>query len=146
MFVKNIMWTSFLSASLTVAAQDSTVNPVIACDTLEYSISPVLLDDITVRASGVVRKPDGMVLHPDEEIIRTATDGIDMLRKMQLPRVSVNPLTNEINIVGGAPRCSRGGICRSGNGNRLYHLTCRFRRKRRRGCFRCFCVWPMGFD
>ncbi len=101
MFVKNIMWTSFLSAALTVAAHDSIVNPVIACDTLEYSISPVLLDDITVRASGVVRKPDGRVLHPDEEIIRTATDGIDMLRKMQLPRVSVNPLTNEINIVGG---------------------------------------------
>ncbi|MBD5321445.1 MAG: TonB-dependent receptor [Bacteroides sp.] len=72
-----------------------------ATDSIEYSISPHLLEEVVVKASSTIGKTDGKVIRPSKEMLRTAADGIDLLRKLQLSRITVNPLTNSVNVSGG---------------------------------------------
>ena len=70
-------------------------------DSIEYSISTHLLDEVVVKASPVINKTDGKIIRPNKEMLRTSSDGIDLLRKLQLSRITVNPQTNSIDVVGG---------------------------------------------
>lgn len=65
------------------------------------TIGNFLLDEVTVTGARVIAKANRKVLLPDREQLRTATDGMDLLRKMQLPRITVNPIYGTVSRTGG---------------------------------------------
>ncbi len=71
-------------------------------NTAEILLSPasVALDEVTIQAHSVIVKGDRKLILPSEEQVRTSTDGVDMLRKMQLPRMMVDPVSGEITMSG----------------------------------------------
>ncbi len=62
--------------------------------------SSVHLDEITIQARSVILKEDRKVVLPTQEQIRTATDGVDMLRKLRLSRLMVDVVSGEISMSG----------------------------------------------
>ncbi len=70
---------------------------------MEIRLEPasVMLGSITVEARQVIDKPDRKMIIPASEQVRMATDGADLLRKMQLPRIMVDPVNGEITLSGG---------------------------------------------
>lgn len=62
---------------------------------------PKMLDEIVVTAATTINKNDRKVIRPKKEILDASVDGIDILRKLQLARITVNPLTQEISVAGG---------------------------------------------
>lgn len=69
-----------------------------AADSCAYSIG---LDEIVVKASPVINKIDRRVIRPDRETIMSSTDGLNLLGRLHLPRITINPLTGEITAAGG---------------------------------------------
>ena len=90
------MW-AFLCTTAPFVCSQETSTP----DSIEYSISTHLLDEVVVKASSIINKTDGKIIRPNKEMLRTSSDGIDLLRKLQLSRITVNPQTNSIDVVGG---------------------------------------------
>lgn len=101
MFKQFIMWALICSTAPFVCAQESNPIDSIDCDTIEYSISPKLLDEVVVTASPIINKNDRKVIRPKKEMLDASSGGIDLLRKLQLARIAVNPLTEEISVAGG---------------------------------------------
>lgn len=95
------MWALLCATAPFACPQESVMTDSIPSDTLEYSISPQFLSEIVVTASPVINKTDRKVIRPDKETLRSSANGIDLLRKLQLARISVNPLTNDIATSGG---------------------------------------------
>lgn len=62
--------------------------------------SSVMLQDVTVTAQSVINKADRKLITPSSEQVKASTNGFDLLRKLQLPRIEVNPLTNAVTSVG----------------------------------------------
>lgn len=95
------MWVLLCATAPFACPQESVMTDSIPSDTLVFSISPQFLSEIVVTASPVINKTDRKVIRPDKETLRSSTNGIDLLRKLQLARISVNPLTNDIATSGG---------------------------------------------
>ncbi|MDE6392175.1 MAG: hypothetical protein K2L59_02750, partial [Muribaculaceae bacterium] len=95
------MWALICSAAPSVCSQEISFNDSIAEDSTGYVSSYGLIDEVVVTASPVADKTDGKIIRPSAELLRTSSDGIDLLRKLQLPRLIVNPLTGGIDISGG---------------------------------------------
>lgn len=96
-----VLWAQLCATAPFACSQKSVCTDSIASDTIEYSISPQLLTEIVVTASPVINKTDRKVIRPSKEILNSSATGVDLLRKLQLARISVNPLTDEISITGG---------------------------------------------
>lgn len=60
----------------------------------------IALNEVTIQARSVIMKDDRKIILPNEEQIKMATDGTDILRKMQLPRIMVDPSSGEITMSG----------------------------------------------
>lgn len=69
----------------------------------ELPLSPdnVMLEGITVTASPVVKKTDRQIILPTEMQTKAASNGIGLLRNLQLSRILVNPIDNSITVPGG---------------------------------------------
>jgi len=63
--------------------------------------SATAIDQVTIIARSVISKSDRKVILPSGEQTRTSTDGTDLLRKMQLPRIMVDPMTGEVTMSAG---------------------------------------------
>lgn len=74
-----------------------------ASDTLVIRLRQAdrMLGEVTVKGAGAIRKADRRLVIPGKELTGSATDGMDLLRKMQLPRVTVNQMSGEISRTGG---------------------------------------------
>lgn len=93
---------ALLCTAVPFACPQKTIDAdTIASDAIEYSISPQLLNEIVVTASSVINTTDRKIIRPNKEISQSSTNGVDLLRKLHLPRIAINPLTNEIAMVGG---------------------------------------------
>ena len=95
------MWALLCATAPSACPQEYVMTVSIPPGTSEYSISPQILSEIVVTASPVINKTDRKVIRPDKETLRSSANGIDLLRKIQLARISVNPLTNDIATSGG---------------------------------------------
>ncbi|MDL2277213.1 carboxypeptidase-like regulatory domain-containing protein [Parabacteroides sp. OttesenSCG-928-G07] len=62
--------------------------------------SSISLNEVTIQASSVIQKEDRKVIFPTQMQIETASDGTDIIRKMQLPRIMVDPTSGEISMSG----------------------------------------------
>ena len=69
----------------------------------ELPLSPdnFLLEGVTVTASPVVKKTDRQIILPTEAQAKAASNGVSLLRNLQLPRILVNPIENSITVPGG---------------------------------------------
>ena len=101
MYRQSTMWTLLCATVPFACPQEPAMPGPIPSDTLEYSVSPEFLNEIVVTASPVINKTDRKIIRPAEEVLRSAANGVDLLRKLQLAGISVNPLTNDIATSGG---------------------------------------------
>lgn len=62
--------------------------------------SSVFLNEIVIAAKSVVNKGDRLSILPSETQIKTSTDGVDLLNKMQLSRIMVDVMSGEITASG----------------------------------------------
>lgn len=60
-----------------------------------------LLDAVTVTGSTITNKPDKMVVFITDKHKQMSSNGLNILAGMQLPRLIVNPLMNEVSLPGG---------------------------------------------
>lgn len=69
---------------------------------IEFPLKPssITLKEVTVAAKSVINKGDRKLILPSALQIKTSTDGLDLLRKMQLSRIMVDPLTGEVLVSG----------------------------------------------
>jgi len=92
----NILSVSFIGYETT----RQSITP--ANDTLNIFLnrSAIHLGEVTIQAKSVIVKDDRKVILPSEEQIKMSSDGTDLLRKMQLPRLMVDPVSGEVSISG----------------------------------------------
>lgn len=65
-------------------------------DSIEASIDHIELDEVTVEASAWVRKADRNLLFPNAQQIKQSSNGLQLLQKLQIPGVIINPTDNSI--------------------------------------------------
>lgn len=66
---------------------------------------PITLDEVTVKASKVVNKPDGMVIYPTDSQRQASTNGYSFLEKLTLPNLRVDNINHTISAID-----NRGGV------------------------------------
>ena len=69
----------------------------------ELPLSPdnVMLEGVTVTASPIIKKTDRQIILPTEMQTKAASNGVSLLRNLQLSRILVNPIDNSITVPGG---------------------------------------------
>lgn len=60
----------------------------------------VSLDGVTVSASNTSSRSDRKLVFPSDRQVKASTNGMDLLQQLMLPKIQVNPLSNEIKIPG----------------------------------------------
>lgn len=65
------------------------------------STTGVVLEGVTVTASPVIKKTDRQIILPTEMQTKASSNGLTLLRNLQLSRILVNPIDNSINAPGG---------------------------------------------
>ena len=96
-----IMWAFLCATAPVVCSQNGINTPPAGNDTTDCSIHELLLDEIVVTASPVIYRSDRQIIRPDKTTLDASADGIDLLRRLHLPRITVNPMTNLITATGG---------------------------------------------
>lgn len=59
--------------------------------------SSIILNETTVTAKRIINKPDRKTILPSPTLIKSSVDGLDLLKKLQLPRIMVDPINNEVS-------------------------------------------------
>lgn len=59
------------------------------------------LDEVTIQASSIIRKKDRQLIFPSKDQVRRSMDGLDLTRRMSLPRLWVDPNTKSISMANG---------------------------------------------
>ena len=65
-------------------------------DSIENSLKQVDLNEVTVEASSWVQKADRNLLYPNAQQIQQSRNGLQLLQKLQIPGVIINPTDNSI--------------------------------------------------
>lgn len=63
--------------------------------------SSISLKEVAVTASTVIKKVDRQVILPTKKQIKASSNGLTLLRNLQLSRIIINPIDNSIKIPGG---------------------------------------------
>ena len=61
----------------------------------------VALEEVTVQAARVVNKSDGQIVYPNEVQKSAATDGYSILKKLALPNIRIDEVSNAISAIDG---------------------------------------------
>lgn len=59
------------------------------------------LGEVTVTANGMVGTVDKKLVFPTTQQIKASANGVDLLGNLMLPRLSINPISNEIGTTDG---------------------------------------------
>ena len=62
--------------------------------------APVSLDGVTVSASNTSSRSDRKLIFPSDRQVKASTNGMDLLQQLMLPKIPVNPMSNEIKVPG----------------------------------------------
>lgn len=68
---------------------------------LPLSANGILLEGVTITASPVIKKTDRQIILPTEMQAKAASNGLTLLRNLQLSRIIINPVNNNISAPGG---------------------------------------------
>lgn len=63
-------------------------------------VMAISLDEITIQARSVIEKGDRKVILPTQNQLKMSSSGIDLLGKLQLPRITVDIMSGEITTSG----------------------------------------------
>lgn len=72
------------------------VLPPLLCESSSHQLA-----DVTITASKVINKLDRQIIIPSESQINISSNGMSLLRNLQLPRLIINPIDNAIQLAGG---------------------------------------------
>jgi len=61
----------------------------------------VSLGEVSVTASATTSKSDRKLVYLSERQINASTNGVDLLQQLMLPRLQVNPVQNQVSLIGG---------------------------------------------
>lgn len=69
----------------------------------EVALSPnnIQLEGVIITANPVIKKTDRQIILPTEVQTKAASNGLTLLRNLQLSRIIVNPIDNSIQVSGG---------------------------------------------
>lgn len=95
------MWAFLCAAAPSVSLPNINDSIINHYDTIECLLPSQILEELVVTASPVTDKSDRKILRPDKETLRISSDGMDLLRRLHLSRITVNPLTNSVSVAGG---------------------------------------------
>lgn len=108
MIKKALLLAGILAVSSTTKAHPATDNDTIEIvyadttgidiDSIEASIDHIELDEVTVEASAWVRKADRNLLFPNAQQIKQSKNGLQLLQKLQIPGIVINPTDNSISL------------------------------------------------
>lgn len=59
------------------------------------------LDEITVTASNISATADKKLVFPNQKQVKASANGVDLLRNLMIPRLSINPMTNNVSTTDG---------------------------------------------
>lgn len=63
--------------------------------------STVMLEDVTVRATPVLKKSDRQIILPTQAQVKASTNGLSLLRNLQLSRMLINQVDHSVKLSGG---------------------------------------------
>lgn len=67
---------------------------------IQLQPSTIMLHEVGIVAQSVINKADRKLIIPSKQQISASTDGLDLMRKLQLPRITVNPMNNKVSVSG----------------------------------------------
>lgn len=67
---------------------------------IQLQPSSIMLHEVGIVAQAVINKSDRKLIIPSKQQISTSTDGLDLMRKLQLPLITVNPMNNKVSTSG----------------------------------------------
>lgn len=77
-----------------------TLDADLILDNIELEKSSIALADVTVTANEVIKKTDRQIIIPNKTLMETSSDAMDLLKKLQLPRLSFNSIDNTLTTIG----------------------------------------------
>lgn len=81
---------------------DNYEKPDVAAESRDSAaVNTKTLDEVVVKGRDVVSKGDTLMLFPTKRDKRFASGGIDVIRNMNIPELSVDPMTNALTTSGG---------------------------------------------
>ena len=89
-----LMGLAVLPMCLCAVAQTS--ENAVNADTLSQG---VMLEEVEIKGSTMIEKSDRKLLIPTQEQVALSANGVDLLRNMQVPQISVNLTNGEIKTV-----------------------------------------------
>ena len=60
-----------------------------------------LLGEVSVTANATIQKADRQIVYPSQQQLKMSTSGYDLINRLMLPNLWVNPIENKISTVGG---------------------------------------------
>lgn len=97
MIKRLFMWAFTCSTALSLCAQTTH-----SSDSTAYNDSiEIILNEINIVADNVITKTDCKIITPSKNKISASTSGLDLLQKLAVPGISINPLTSNITLVSG---------------------------------------------
>lgn len=63
-------------------------------------VMAISLDEVTIQARSIIEKGDRKVILPTQNQLKMSSSGIDLLGKLQLPRITVDIMSGEITTSG----------------------------------------------
>lgn len=63
-------------------------------------VMAIELDEVTVKARSVIEKGDHKVVLPTRSQLKTSSSGLELLNKLQLPRIMVDVISGEVTVSG----------------------------------------------
>ncbi|WP_029905774.1 carboxypeptidase-like regulatory domain-containing protein [Prevotella sp. 10(H)] len=103
--ISNILNGNYLLSTSFIGYKTSYV-PVQVLDAsgsfLEIMLHPssIMLNEVTIAAKSIINKVDRKLILPSQNLIKSSTDGLDLLKKMQLSRIMIDPITSEVMVSG----------------------------------------------
>lgn len=67
---------------------------------IELEPSSILLNEATVTAQSVINKADRKLITPSDAQVKASTNGMDLIQKLQIPRLRIDPINNTITMSG----------------------------------------------
>ena len=69
--------------------------------TLTLNEATELLDEVNVTASNVTATADKKMIFPNEQQVKASANGVDLLRNLMIPRLTISPLNNSVSTTDG---------------------------------------------
>lgn len=70
----------------------SDFNKTMDMGTIELDSATIMMDEVVVKASHVIRQPDKQIYLPTSHQIKASTNGVDILQQMKMGRLQVDPM------------------------------------------------------